>query len=98
MVGGATLTGMLGTSAWYAPGAAVSAMVHAIATDSKKMFPCSVFLDGEYGLSDITIGVPCLLGKNGVEKIVSIDLDVAERAKLAESAAAVSQTNALLEV
>lgn len=98
MVGGATLTGMLGTSAWYAPGAAVSAMVHAIATDSKKMFPCSAFLDGEYGLSDITIGVPCIIGKNGIEKIVEIDLDDAEKAKLAESAAAVSKTNGLLEL
>lgn len=98
MVGGATLTGMLGTSAWYAPGAAVSSMVHAIATDSKKMFPCSAFLDGEYGLSDIAIGVPCILGKNGIEKIVEIELDAAEKAKLAESADAVKKTNALLEV
>ncbi len=98
MVGGATLTGMLGTSAWYAPGAAVSAMVHAIATDSKKMFPCSAFLDGEYGLSDIAIGAPCIIGKNGIEKIVEIKLDAAEKAKLAESADAVKKTNALLEV
>lgn len=98
MVGGATLTGMLGTSAWYAPGAAVSSMVHAIATDSKKMFPCSAFLDGEYGLSDIAIGVPCILGKNGIEKIVEIELDAAEKAKLAESADAVKKTNTLLEV
>lgn len=96
MVGGATLTGMLGTSAWYAPGAAVSAMVHAIATDSKKMFPCSAFLDGEYGLSDISIGVPCIIGKNGIEKIVKIDLSEAEQTKLEESGAAVSKTNTLL--
>ncbi len=98
MVGGATLTGMLGTSAWYAPGAAVSAMVHAIATDSKKMFPCSAFLDGEYGLSDIAIGAPCIIGKDGIEKIVEIELDAAEKSKLAESADAVKKTNALLEV
>lgn len=97
MVGGATLTGMLGTSAWYAPGAAVSAMVHAIATDSKKMFPCSALLEGEYGLSDISIGVPCIIGKGGIEKIVEIDLADAEKNKLAESAAAVSKTNGLLD-
>lgn len=97
MVGGATLTGMLGTSAWYAPGAAVSAMVQAIACDTKKIFPCSVMLEGEYGLNDIAIGVPCVLGKNGIEKIVSINLSDAEKAKLAESAAAVKATNDLLE-
>lgn len=97
MVGGATLTGMLGTSAWYAPGAAVSAMVHAIATDSKKMFPCSALLDGEYGLSDISIGVPCIIGKGGIEKIVEVELSEAEQTNLNESAAAVSKTNTLLE-
>src|SRR5690606_24273813 len=68
-VGGATLTKLLGTSAWYAPGAAVSGLVQAIACDQKKMFPCSVFLDGEYGLKDICFGVPVILGKNGIEKI-----------------------------
>jgi len=97
MVGGATLTGMLGTSAWYAPGAAVSSMVHAIAADSKKMFPCSAFLDGEYGLTDISIGVPCIIGKGGIEKIVEIELSEAEKTKLVESAAAVSKTNTLLD-
>ncbi|WKV11843.1 malate dehydrogenase [Marivirga harenae] len=95
-VGGATLTKLLGTSAWYAPGAAVSAMVHAIANDSKKMFPCSCLLDGEYGLSDISIGVPAIIGRNGIEKIVEIDLDDAEKAKLNESAEAVRKTNGLL--
>lgn len=95
-VGGATLTKLLGTSAWYAPGAAVSAMVQAIACDTKKMFPCSCMLDGEYGLSDISIGVPAIIGRNGIEKIVEIELDAAEKAKLAESAAAVSKTNDLL--
>ena len=96
-VGGATLTRMLGTSAWYAPGAAVSSLVQAIACDQKKMFPCSVMLDGEYGLSDLCIGVPVILGKNGIEKIIEIDLNEAEKAKLAESAAGVTKTNGLLE-
>jgi malate dehydrogenase len=96
MVGGATLTGMLGTSAWYAPGAAVSAMVQAIACDSKKIFPCSTLLDGEYGLQDLCIGVPVVLGKNGIESIVEIQLNEAEKTKLTASAAAVQKTNGLL--
>ena len=95
-VGGATLTKLLGTSAWYAPGAAVSEMVKAIALDSKKMFPCSALLDGEYGLSDLSIGVPCVIGKNGIEKIVEIELSDAELAKIQESAVGVKATNALL--
>ncbi len=95
-VGGATLTGLLGTSAWYAPGAAVSELVKAIALDSKKMFPCSALLEGEYGLSGLSIGVPCILGKNGIEKIVEVSLSDAEKAKLAESAEGVKKTNALL--
>ncbi|MCF6296490.1 MAG: malate dehydrogenase [Flavobacteriaceae bacterium] len=97
-VGGATLTGLLGTSAWYAPGAAVSSMVRAIACDLKKMFPCSALLEGEYGLNDISIGVPVILGKNGIEKIVKIDLTDAEKSKMQESAAAVKKTNELLEL
>nr|AOE12341.1 malate dehydrogenase [uncultured bacterium] len=95
-VGGATLTGMLGTSAWYAPGAAVSSLVHSIACNQKKMFPCSVLLDGEYGLSDLCIGVPVILGKNGIEKIVELDLSDSEMEKLQESAEGVKKTNALL--
>jgi malate dehydrogenase len=95
-VGGATLTGMLGTSAWYAPGAAVSALVQAIACDQKKMFTCSVLLEGEYGLNDLTIGVPVILGKNGIEKIVEIELNEEEKSLLAESAKGVSATNSLL--
>jgi len=95
-VGGATLTGMLGTSAWYAPGAAVSSLVQSIACDQKKMFPCSVLLEGEYGLNDLTIGVPVILGKNGIEKIVELELSEEEQALLAESAKGVSATNALL--
>lgn len=97
-VGGATLTKLLGTSAWYAPGAAVSGLVQAIACDQKKMFPCSTFLEGEYGLTDICIGVPVILGKNGIEKIVEIDLNDTEIAKMKESAAGVSKTNGLLEL
>jgi malate dehydrogenase len=97
-VGGATLTGLLGTSAWYAPGAAVSALVQAIACDQKKMFPCSSFLEGEYGLNDICIGVPVILGKNGIEKIVDVPLSDAEKAKMKESAEGVSKTNGLLEL
>lgn len=95
-VGGATLTGLLGTSAWYAPGAAVSALVQSIACDQKKMIPCSVLLDGEYGLHDLCIGVPVILGKNGIEKIVEISLSDAEKAKMKESAEGVKATNALL--
>lgn len=97
-VGGATLTKLLGTSAWYAPGAAVSELVKAIALDSKKLFPCSALLEGEYGLNDISLGVPCILGKNGIEKIVEISLTDAEKEKLAESAKGVSSVNDLLEV
>jgi len=96
-VGGATLTKMLGTSAWYAPGAAVSAMVQAIACDHKKMFPCSALLEGEYGLNDISIGVPCIIGKNGIESIVELELNAAETEKLETSAEAVRKTNGLLE-
>ena len=97
-VGGATLTKLLGTSAWYAPGAAVSSLVQSIACDQKKMFPCSTLLEGEYGLNDICIGVPVILGKNGIEKIVDIPLSDAEKTKMKESAEGVSKTNGLLDV
>ncbi|MEW2923182.1 malate dehydrogenase [Muricauda sp. ANG21] len=97
-VGGATLTKLLGTSAWYAPGAAVSGLVQAIACDQKKMFPCSTFLEGEYDLNDICIGVPVILGKNGIEEIVEIELTDAEKAKMQESAEGVKKTNGLLDV
>lgn len=97
-VGGATLTKMLGTSAWYAPGAAVSSLVQAIACDQKKMFPCSALLEGEYGLNDLCIGVPVILGKNGIEKIVELDLSDAEKAKMKESSEGVSKTNGLLDL
>lgn len=97
-VGGATLTKLLGTSAWYAPGAAVSSMVQAIACDQKKMFPCSAYLEGEYDLSDLCIGVPVILGKDGIEKIVNIPLSDADKAKMQESAVGVKKTNDLLEL
>ncbi|MAZ31485.1 MAG: malate dehydrogenase [Flavobacteriales bacterium] len=96
-VGGATLTGMLGTSAWYAPGAAVSALVQSIACDQKKMFPCSAMLEGEYGLNDLSIGVPVILGAKGIEKILEIDLDSKEKNLLMESAKGVQTTNSLLK-
>ncbi|MFO7745958.1 MAG: malate dehydrogenase [Psychroflexus sp.] len=96
-VGGATLTKLLGTSAWYAPGAAVSSLVQSIACDQKKMFPCSTLLNGEYGLNDLCIGVPVIIGKNGIEKIVEIELNDEEKTKLNESAEAVKKTNSLLE-
>ncbi|MDG4945611.1 malate dehydrogenase [Weeksellaceae bacterium KMM 9713] len=97
-VGGATLTKLLGTSAWYAPGAAVSALVQAIACDQKKMFPCSLFLEGEYGLNDICFGVPALIGKNGVEKIVEIELSDDEKAKFNEAAEKVREVNGALSL
>lgn len=97
-VGGATLTKLLGTSAWYAPGAAVSGLVQAIANNQQKMFPCSALLDGEYGLSDLCIGVPVILGRNGIERIVEIDLSEAEKAHMVESAEGVKKTNGLLEL
>jgi malate dehydrogenase len=97
-VGGATLTKLLGTSAWYAPGAAVSGMVQAIACDQKKMFPCSTYLEGEYGLNDICIGVPVILGKDGIERIVDIPLSDAEKAHLKTSAEGVTKTNQLLDL
>ena len=96
-VGGATLTRMLGTSAWYAPGAAVSSLVQAIACDQQKMFPCSVLLEGEFGLRDLCIGVPVVLGKSGIEQIVEIDLDDTELDNLHVSADAVRATNLLLD-
>jgi len=97
-VGGATLTKMLGTSAWYAPGAAVSSLVQAIACDQKKMFPCSVMLEGEYGLEDICIGAPVILGAQGIEQVVEIELDDQEKAKLQASAEGVRKVNGLLNL
>ena len=95
-VGGATLTKLLGTSAWYAPGAAVSSLVHSVACDHNKIYPCSALLQGEYGLSDLCIGVPVVLGKNGIEEIIELDLDPNDLAHLTESADGVKKTNSLL--
>ena len=93
MVGGATLTKLLGTSAWYAPGASVAYLVDSILNDQKKMIPCSVLLEGEYGQNDICVGVPCVIGKNGVEQIVDINLNENEKALFAKSADAVRAMN-----
>ncbi|WP_165025369.1 malate dehydrogenase [Dysgonomonas sp. ZJ279] len=97
MVGGATLTGLLGTSAWYAPGAAGAYVVESIIHDQKKVIPCCVALEGEYGQNDICIGVPVVLGKNGWEKIIDIKLTADEKEKFEASAAAVHKTNAVLK-
>ena len=93
MVGGATLTKLLGTSAWYAPGASVAYLVDSIINDQKRMIPCSVYLEGEYGQNDICIGVPCIIGKGGVEAIVDVKLNEAEQAKFDQSAQAVRTMN-----
>ena len=96
MVGGATLTGMLGTSAWYAPGAAVASLVDSIINDQKKLYPCCVALDGEYGQKDICLGIPVVIGKNGWEKIVDVKLNAEEQAAFAKSAEAVRNMNGVL--
>jgi malate dehydrogenase len=96
MVGGATLTGMLGTSAWYAPGASVAALVDSIVNDHKKLYTCCVSLDGEYGQKDICLGVPVVIGKNGWEKIVDFGLNDEEKAAFAKSADAVRAMNKVL--
>jgi malate dehydrogenase len=96
MVGGATLTGLLGTSAWYAPGAAGALLVEAIVRDEKLLVPCCVALDGEYGQSDICIGVPCIIGKNGLEQIVDYKLNETEQEAFNKSADAVRNMNSVL--
>jgi malate dehydrogenase len=96
MVGGATLTGMLGTSAWYAPGASVAALVDSILNDHKKLYTCCVSLDGEYGQKDICLGVPVVIGKNGWEKIVDFKLNDEEKAAFVKSAEAVRAMNKVL--
>ena len=93
MVGGATLTKLLGTSAWYAPGASVAYLVDSILNDQKKMIACSVMLEGEYEQNDICIGVPCIIGKNGLEEIVSINLNDTEKELFTKSADAVRAMN-----
>lgn len=96
MVGGATLTKLLGTSAWYAPGASVAYLVDSILNDYKRMIPCSVYLEGEYGLNDICIGVPCIIGTNGVDSIVDLKLNDSEQALMRSSAEKVQAMNAAL--
>lgn len=97
MVGGATLTKLLGTSAWYAPGASVAYLVDSILNDYKRMIPCSVLLEGEYGLENLCIGVPCIIGAQGVESIVDLQLNKKEQALLNESAEKVKAMNAALK-
>lgn len=96
MVGGATLTGLIGTSAWYAPGAGTAAMVESIVRDEKKLISSGVYLDGEYGQSDISLVVPVIIGKNGVEKILDFKLSDEEQATFNKSAEAVRSMNAVL--
>jgi len=96
MIGGATLTKLIGTSAWYAPGVAGAFLVESILRDQKKLFPSCVYLEGEYGQTDICIGVPTIIGKNGLEKIIDYHLDAAEKAKFDASALAVRNMNASL--
>ena len=95
-VGGATLTGLLGTSAWYAPGASAATLVEAIALDSKKVIPCCVYLEGEYGEKELCVGVPIVLGKDGYEKVVDVKLEGEEKAKFDESVEAARAVNAQL--
>lgn len=97
MVGGATLTKLIGTSAWYAPGAAGAAMVESIVRDEKKLFTCCVKLEGEYGQKDICLGVPVVIGKGGVEKIVPMDLNDEEKGLFSKSAEAVRSMNDVLK-
>jgi malate dehydrogenase len=97
MVGGATLTKLLGTSAWYAPGAAGAALVESIVRDQKKVFPCCVSLEGEYGQKNICLGVPVVIGKNGWEKIIDFKLNEEEQEAFNKSAEAVRSMNAVLD-
>ena len=97
MVGGATLTKLIGTSAWYAPGAAGAALVESIVRDQKKLFTCCVSLDGEYGQKDICLGVPVVIGKNGWEKIIDYKLNEEEQATFNKSADAVRSMNDVLK-
>ena len=97
MVGGATLTKLLGTSAWYAPGASVSYLVNAIVNDTKEVLPCSVLLEGEYGVKDLCIGVPVKIGKNGFEEVIQLDLNNKDLEMFQNSVSAVKETNSALD-
>lgn len=92
MVGGATLTKLLGTSAWYGPGSAIADTVDCIVNDRKRLIPCSVLLEGEYGAEDVCIGVPCIIGKQGVEAIVDLKLNAEESTKFSSSVVAIKET------
>ena len=95
--GGGEIVKLLGTSAWYAPGAAAAQMVEAIVRDQKRIFPVCAWLDGEYGMKDIFLGVPVILGKGGIEKIIELDLNADEKALLEESAVAVRGVMSVLD-
>lgn len=95
--GGGEIVNLLGTSAWYAPGAAAAQMVEAIIKDENRIFPCCVWLNGEYGLNDIYLGVPVKLGKNGIEEIIELKLNAAEMDLLKESAVAVKEVMSVLD-
>lgn len=96
--GGAEITKLVGTSAWYAPGASAADMVEAILKDQKRIMPCSVFLQGEYGVNDLFVGVPVKLGARGVEQIIEVALNDDEKAALAKSAAAVKELVDVIKV
>jgi malate dehydrogenase len=95
--GGGELVNLMGTSAWYAPGAAAAQMVEAIVKDQKRIFPVCAWLEGEYGVNDLYLGVPVKLGKNGIEKIIELDLNESEKALLSESANAVREVKDVLD-
>ncbi|MFT6243626.1 MAG: malate dehydrogenase [Salibacteraceae bacterium] len=95
--GGGEIVKLLGTSAWYAPGAAAAQMVEAIVRDQKRVFPVCTWLDGEYGMKDIFLGVPVVLGKDGIERIIELDLNEEEMAMLKESAEAVKNVMSVLD-
>jgi malate dehydrogenase len=95
--GGGEIVNLLGTSAWYAPGAAAAQMVEAIVRDQKRIFPCCAWLQGEYGMNDIYLGVPVVLGKNGIERIIELQLNDAEKALLDSSAKAVKEVMNVLD-
>jgi len=97
MVGGATLTRLLGTSAWYAPGSSVAYLVKSILSDSKELLPCSVMLNGEYNFEDLCIGVPCIIGANGLEEIIEINLNDVNKESFRKSVEAIKNTNLTLK-
>ena len=95
--GGGEIVNLLGTSAWYAPGAAAAQMVEAIVKDQRRVFPCCAWLQGEYGVNDLYLGVPVILGKNGIERIIELDLNDEEKALLAQSETAVREVKGVLD-